>query len=164
MKEVKLPKISPIELKERLPPIETVSDTWKKEKFKNHFGINVENEESIKSYEDLISIFNKKERDPSVLLQLYEDEMENMGLNNLEDILSAIENGKLDLTRYDTYTMNLLLNKMKRLQKNKPLENYGILTMEDFYSHVISGKLNISDYAEEEIDLLLKEILKKENI
>lgn len=163
MKKIKLPKISPVDSKERLPPIETVNETWKKERFKKHFGIEVENEESIKSYEDLISIFNKKERDPSVLLQLYEDEMENMGLNNLEDILDAIETNKLDLTRYDTYTMNLLLNKMKRFQKNKPLETYGILTMEDFYFHVTSGKLNISDYTEEEIDLLLKEILEKEN-
>lgn len=167
---MKLPRIHDIQpkdpVKSRLPPIETIDIDEQKEKFKTHFNINVkdvgdkEDYDGIGvSYERLMNIFNKNYIEKGDMLNTFREEIKSFNICSLEDLEYVVENGLLDLNKYDTYTMTKIIEELKR--KTKGLNEYGILTMDDFYCQVASGKLDVSKYTESELDSFLDILMKK---
>lgn len=155
------------------PDIDLLHVDENKEKFKEYFKELIENEgmEELseegqdehdkleKSYKSLIGLFDEKE-DSDDLLKKYEIEIKKMDLYNLEDIGEAIETGKLDISKYDTFTMSRLLMKLEKIEPPKSLDNFNIKTIEDFYTHVTSGKIDVSKYEEEELDKFIDDLMK----
>lgn len=169
---MKLPKLEDNERwksieKLKLPSVDILEIDEQKEKFKKHFEIECEKVELkenvpvVESYKNLVDLFRKKNVDKDELFEVYQSEMKSLGLSCLEDFEVAIENGNLDLSRYDIYTLTQVFNHLENNKKVKNLEDYGMITIGDFYTLVTSGKLDVSKYEEKEIDLLLEKLLKE---
>lgn len=163
----------------KLPEIDLLYIDEDREKFKKHFKEIIsddedkanEKEKSNKEHQDkqkalegtyrnMIEMFNEKENSEE-LLETYEKEIKKMGLYDLEKLEEAIENGKLDTSKYDIFALSKLLQKLEKTQPVKSLESYNMKSIEEFYMHVTSGKLDVSKYDEEELDDFIDKLAKR---
>lgn len=151
----------------KLPEVHLLNNNEDKNKFKKHFElenaeeleINEEHKEAIEKYESLMSIFKNKKIDSNDLLGIYRDEIKKMNLYNIEDIELSIKNGQLDLSKYDTFTMNKLLKEIEKKNDQKKLNEYEIETIEDFFELVTSGELDVSKYDSKELDKFIDNLI-----
>lgn len=145
----------------KLPDIENLDKD--EEGFKDNFVNNVEldKREQLR-YRRLFEIFNEKIQDKTLLLKHYEKEFKEKGLYNLEELNRAIDEGKVDLRKYDPFTMSKLIERMAE-SHIKSLDSYNIETIEDFYMYVTSGKLDVSQYDEDELDEFIIKLTNKKD-
>lgn len=145
----------------KLPDIEILGED--EEGFKDDFVDNVklDRKEQLQ-YRRLFGIFNEEIQDKTLLLKHYEKEFKEKGLYNLEELNRAIDEGKVDLRKYDAFTMSKLIEKMAE-GHIKSLDSYNIETIEDFYMHVTSGKLDVSKYDEDELDEFIIKLTNKKD-
>lgn len=145
----------------KLPNIENLDED--EERFKDNFVDNVELDRRKQlQYRRLFGIFNEEIQDKALLLKRYEKEFKEKGLYNLEELNRAIDEGKIDLRKYDAFTMSKLIEKMAE-GHIKSLDSYNIETIEDFYMHVTSGKLDVSKYDEKELDEFIIKLTSKKD-
>lgn len=159
----------------KLPEIDRIDINEDKEKFKGHFNeFRNENEEIEvdrkgqykhdelkKSYESIMSMFNKEEKDSDKLLEQYEKEIKEQGLYTLKNLEEAIESRNFDLSKYDVFTMNRLLSRLEKADLPASLESYNIKNIDEFYKHITSGKLDVSKYKTSEIDKLVDGLIEE---
>lgn len=145
-----------------LPPLSELSKTkteYEKkselnEKELEHESI-ISHLESAKRYNRILSIFNQQ--DPKEKMKEYIFEFNKLGIANSSEMKKAIENQVVDLTRYDTFVLSLVLNEFSEKEsstkeKKKPLDSYGIQNFEDLYLKIDEGIIKIELYTNEEID------------
>lgn len=143
----------------KLPDVEILDED--EGEFKDNFVDNVELDRKEQlQYRRLFGIFNREIQDKTLLLKHYEKEFKEKGLYNLEELNRAIDEGKVDLRKYDAFTMSKLIEKMAE-GHIKSLDSYNIETIEDFYMYVTSGKLDVSQYDEDELDEFIIKLTNK---
>lgn len=153
----------------KLPEIDLLHVDEEREKFKEHFKefimkdevvLNKDNKDKYEdvrgTYRNIIGMFQSKEDN---LLKIYEIELSKIGIHNTEDLEKAIENGSIDMNKYDTFTVNKLLQKLERTQPPENLESYNIKTIEEFYVKVTSGEIDVSKYEENELDKFIDSLI-----
>ena len=113
-------------------------------------------------YRRLFGIFNEEIQDKELLLKHYEKEFKEKGLYNLEELNRAIDEEKVDLRKYDAFTISKLIERMAE-GHIKSLDSYNMETIEDFYQYVTSGKLDVSKYDEDELDEFIIKLTNEKN-
>lgn len=142
----------------KLPNIEALNE--EESKFKESIKSTGEDKKREMQYRKLLRIFDEDVKDETVLLNYYERELKAMGLYDLDKLNEAIDEGKIDLRRYDTFTLNKLIKRMVESDV-KSLDSYDIKTVDDFYRYITSGELDVSQYDEEELDRFINKLINK---
>lgn len=154
----------------KLPPLSELSKTKTKneekselkEKELEHEAI-ISHLESAKRYNRILSIFNQQ--DPKDKMKEYICEFNRLGITNSSEMKKAIENQVVDLTRYDTFVLSLVLNEFSEREnstkeKKKPLDSYEVQNIEDLYLKIDEGIIKIELYTNDEIDEFFSKITK----